>query len=82
MSSPKRPKVVERDPVKDQLAAERKATLTANAEIASRKRDLRYSSFLATGGGQAGIERGRYRSALAQAMPTSMGTNTKLGGGA
>jgi hypothetical protein len=69
MGSPKTPKVVERNPVKEQLEAERKATLTANAEIASRKKDMRYSSFLATGGG-----------ALAAALPVTMGNKQTLGG--
>lgn len=78
MSSPKRPKVVERDPVAESLAAERKATALANAETAARRKEMRYSSFLATGGGARGIERGQYRSALASAQPVV----SKLGGGA
>ncbi|MDX1496957.1 MAG: hypothetical protein R3352_05330 [Salinisphaeraceae bacterium] len=49
------PDPVRRDPVKEQLEAERKATQAANAEEAVRKRGRRSSSLLATVGKKAGL---------------------------
>ena len=73
-SKPKTPQVVERDPVAEQAEADRKATVAANSELASRRR--RRAS---TGGGVAatalraanlGSPRGSaVASLLAQAKP-------------
>lgn len=49
------PKVVKRDLQAEQLEAERKATETANAEVAFRKGRRRNSSLLANPGGASGI---------------------------
>lgn len=49
------PEPVKRDPVAEQLEAERKATEKANAEAAQRRTARRKSSLLATAGKQAGI---------------------------
>jgi|GEM_PF-2547210 len=47
--SKKAPKVVERDPVADQRAAEAKAATESNLELATRKRRRRESSLLTLG---------------------------------
>ncbi len=49
------PKVVERDLQAEQLAAERKATEKANAEVAYRRGKRRKSSLIANPGGAAGV---------------------------
>lgn len=46
---PKAPKVVERDPVADQRAAEAQAATQSNLELASRRRRRRESSLLTLG---------------------------------
>jgi len=47
--STKAPKVVERDPVADQRAAEAKAATESNLELATRRRRRRESSLLTLG---------------------------------
>lgn len=73
--SKKTPKVVERDPVADQRAAEAQAASAANLELASRRRRRRESSLL-TMGAQGTANNTGVRSLLASAVgkPT-------LGGG-
>lgn len=53
--STKAPKVVERDPVADQRAAEAKAATESNLELATRKRRRRESSLLTLGA--SGLQR-------------------------
>lgn len=53
-SSPKKPKVEKRDLKAEQLEAERKATLKANAEAAYQKGKRRASSLIANPGGAGG----------------------------
>lgn len=76
MCGPKAPAPVRRDPVAEQLEAERQATIRANAETAARGRARRNSSLLATAGKKAGLlDQGG--SVLASGNPTG---KTTLGG--
>lgn len=68
--SKKAPKVVERDPVADQRAAEAQATTQSNLELASRRRRRRESSLL-TLGAQGLVGGGGGRSLLASAVGKS-----------
>lgn len=76
-SKPRTPEPVRRDPVAEQLEADRKATEAANAEAASRGRARRNSSLLATAGKQAGLLNDQSGSVLASARPQG---KTTLGG--
>ena len=49
------PEPVKRDPVAEQLEAERKATEKANADASVRRVSRKRSSLLATAGQQAGV---------------------------
>lgn len=49
--APKAPKVVERDPVAEQAAAEAKAMVAANAELASTRKRRQRSTLLTAGAG-------------------------------
>jgi hypothetical protein len=62
------PRVVERDPIKEQLDADRRATKKANSELAVRRKNRRFSSLLATGGGRAGLMATGAQSVLASAQ--------------
>lgn len=53
--STKAPKVVERDPIADQRAAEARAATESNMELAARKRRRRESSLLTLGA--SGLQR-------------------------
>ncbi|WP_312252732.1 hypothetical protein [Stenotrophomonas sp.] len=66
---PKTPKVVERDPVAEQRAAEAQAATQSNLEIASRRRRLRESSLLTMGA--KGFMGSNTRSLLASAIGKS-----------
>lgn len=69
--SKKTPKVVERDPVADQRAAEAQAASAANLELASRRRRRRESSLLTMG--SQGVTGGSVRSLLASAVARPAG---------
>lgn len=70
--SSKAPKVVERDPVADQRAAEAQAASAANLELAARRRRRRESSLL-TMGSQGLTGSNGVRSLLASAVAKPMG---------
>lgn len=74
--SKKTPKVVERDPVADQRAAEAQAASAANLELASRRRRRRESSLLTMGAQGMTGNNTSVRSLLAAAVGKST-----LGGG-
>lgn len=69
--SKKTPKVVERDPVADQRAAEAQAASAANLELASRRRRRRESSLLTMGSQGLNNNSSGTRSLLAAAVGKS-----------
>jgi hypothetical protein len=79
--STKAPKVVERDPIADQRAAEARAATESNMELAARKRRRRESSLLTLGAsGLQGRGAGGSGSPAVSLLARVAGKST-LGGG-
>jgi len=74
------PPVVQRDPVKEQEDAERKAQVTANAELAARRKRRSWSANLSQAALRSGMLGGGNGSTAASAPTTSLLQQATPGG--